>query len=51
MGDPDLYTRIRQGDKSACDECIRRHTPMVYGLALKLLGDTAEAEDACRKLF
>lgn len=51
MEDHDLYKRIRAGDKTACDECIRRYTPMVYQLALKLLGDEAEAEDVAQETF
>lgn len=51
MAAPDLYTRIRMGDKSACDECIEQHTPMVFQLALRLLGDPAEAEDVTQETF
>ncbi len=51
MSEPDLYTRIRMGDKSACNECIEIHTPMVYQLALRLLGDPVEAEDVTQETF
>jgi RNA polymerase sigma-70 factor (ECF subfamily) len=51
MTAPDLYTRIQSGDKAACDECVQTYTPMVYGLALKLLGDEAEAEDVTQETF
>ncbi len=47
----DLYARIQAGDKSACDECIRIYTPMVYQLALRILGDEAEAEDVTQETF
>lgn len=51
--DPDylLYQRIRGGDKSACAECIERHSPEVYRLAFRWLGDTAEAEDVVQETF
>lgn len=51
MTTPDLYTRIRSGDKSACEECVRKYTPMVYQLALRILGDEAEAEDVTQETF
>ncbi len=51
MSEPDLYTRIRMGDKTACDECIEIHTPMVYKLALRLLKDPSEAEDVTQETF
>lgn len=46
-----LYDRIRAGDKSACDECISLHAPAVRRLALRLLGDEAEAEDLTQETF
>ncbi len=51
MSEPDLYTRIRMGDKTACNECIEIHTPMVYQLALRLVGDPVEAEDVTQEIF
>ena len=51
MHTPDLYTRIQSGDKSACDECVQKYTPMVYQLALRILGDEAEAEDVTQETF
>ena len=51
MHTPDLYTRIQSGDKSACEECVRKYTPMVYQLALRILGDEAEAEDVTQETF
>lgn len=46
-----LYDRIRAGDKAACDECITLHAPGVRRLALRLLGDEAEAEDLTQETF
>ena len=51
MSVPDLYTRIQSGDKSACEECVQKYTPMVYQLALRILGDEAEAEDVTQETF
>lgn len=55
MEDPkderELYERIRAGDKAACNECIERHAPEVYRLALRLLNDEAEAEDVMQETF
>ncbi len=46
-----LAERIKAGDKSACDECIERHSPAVYRMALTMLGDEAEAEDVTQETF
>jgi DNA-directed RNA polymerase specialized sigma24 family protein len=40
-----LMERVRAGDKAACAECIARHSPGVYRVALRLTHDEAEAED------
>jgi RNA polymerase sigma-70 factor, ECF subfamily len=47
----ELYERIRAGDKTACSECIERHAPGVYRVALRILGDPAEAEDVMQETF
>lgn len=46
-----LLARIRAGDKSACAECIELHSPGLYRVALRILGDEAEAEDALQETF
>lgn len=46
-----LAERIRAGDKSACAECIELHSPAVYRLTLRMLGNEAEAEDATQETF
>ena len=38
-----LLARIRAGDKSACAECIELHSPGLYRVALRILGDEAVA--------
>lgn len=47
----DLLARVRAGDKSACDECIRLHAKGVYRLALRLMRNEAEAEDVMQDAF
>jgi RNA polymerase sigma-70 factor (ECF subfamily) len=47
----ELMARIRAGDKTACDECIREHSPGVYRLAMRLMRDAAEAEDVVQETF
>ncbi len=49
--DQALLERIRRGDKSACAECVERHSPGVYRLALRLTGNEAEAEDVVQETF
>lgn len=50
-GERELYARIRAGDKSACTQCIELHSPGVYRLALRIVGDPAEAEDVVQETF
>jgi RNA polymerase sigma-70 factor (ECF subfamily) len=49
--DAALLDRIRAGDKAACGECIERHAPAVYRLALRLTRDAVEAEDVVQETF
>ncbi len=51
--DPDrtLVERIQRGDKAACAECIERHSPGVYRVALRLTGNEVEAEDVVQETF
>lgn len=46
-----LVERIQRGEKAACAECIERHAPGVYRLALRLTGNAAEAEDVVQETF
>jgi RNA polymerase sigma-70 factor (ECF subfamily) len=46
-----LLERIRAGDMSACDECVRQHAEGVYRLALRLTRNEAEAEDVMQDAF
>lgn len=47
-----LLERIARGDRTATQECIRRHGAMVWSLALRSThGQRAEAEDAVQEIF
>jgi RNA polymerase sigma-70 factor (ECF subfamily) len=46
-----LIARLQSGDKSACAECIDIHSPMIYRLGLRLMGNEAEAEDVMQEAF
>lgn len=47
----ELLARIQAGDKEACAECIDVHSPAVYRLALRLMGNEADAEDVVQETF
>jgi RNA polymerase sigma-70 factor (ECF subfamily) len=49
--DQALLERVRAGDMSACDDCIRIHAPGIYRLALRLMRNEAEAEDVMQDTF
>jgi RNA polymerase sigma-70 factor (ECF subfamily) len=46
-----LLERIRAGDKAACDDCVRVHSPGIYRLALRLMRDQSDAEDVVQETF
>jgi RNA polymerase sigma-70 factor (ECF subfamily) len=43
--DADLISRLKAGDESALEALMERRLPTIHGLALRLLGDTMQAED------
>ena len=49
MSDPELdrscMERLRAGDLKALEELYDRHTPMLYGLVLRIVGRAADAEE------
>jgi RNA polymerase sigma-70 factor (ECF subfamily) len=53
MRDPDeeLVQRVGAGDRRAAAELVRRHLPRMVGLARRMLGDAAEAEDVGQEVF
>ncbi len=49
--DSDLARLCRQGDAAAWRRLVRRFTPLVYRVALRMLRTTAAAEDASQEVF
>lgn len=47
----ELVTRAREGDLDAFDSLVRRHGPAVYRVAVRMLGEPADAEDAAQESF
>jgi RNA polymerase sigma-70 factor (ECF subfamily) len=46
-----LIARIRSGDDSAMGDLYDRYSGVVYGVALRVLGDTTAAEDVMQEVF
>lgn len=51
LDDDALLALIRDGDQAACDECIERHAPDVFHLALRLVQNETDAEDVMQETF
>jgi RNA polymerase sigma-70 factor (ECF subfamily) len=51
LDEKSLLSRIHAGEQAACAECIERHAPGVYGLALRLMKNEADAEDVMQETF
>src|SRR5215472_3380558 len=49
--DADLVTRARSGDRPALDQLVRESTDLVFNLAVRMLGDRADAEDATQEIL
>lgn len=49
--DPALIERIRAGDETAMADLYDRYAGIVYGVALRVLGDAAAAEDVLQEVF
>jgi RNA polymerase sigma-70 factor (ECF subfamily) len=47
----DLVARSRAGDHAAFEELVRRETPRLYGLLVRMLGDASAAEDLVQECF
>jgi RNA polymerase sigma-70 factor (ECF subfamily) len=48
---PDFLRRLRAGEARAFEEMVRVHQHRVYGLALRMLGNAAEAEEIAQEVF
>ena len=46
-----LIARIRSGDDSAMGDLYDRYSGVVYGIALRVLGNTTAAEDVMQEIF
>lgn len=50
-GDLALVERCRTGDLAAFEEIYRTHSPRLYSLAVRMLGNPADAEDLLQEIF
>jgi RNA polymerase sigma-70 factor (ECF subfamily) len=48
---PEFVSRLRAGDRGAFEELVRAQQHRVYGLALRMLGNAAEAQDVAQEAF
>jgi len=51
LPEAELARRCRRGDPRAWRELVRRFTPLVYRLALRMVRDGGEAEDVSQEVF
>lgn len=51
MSDEELIERIRQGDRIAADELIRRYNPLIFRYCLYRCGNKETAEDLTQETF
>lgn len=49
LDEPTLLVRAQEGDVRSFDELARRHQAALYRLAVRVMGDPAEAEDALQE--
>src|SRR5512145_1789808 len=49
--DPDLLARLRAGEARAFEELVIAHQHRVFGVALRMLGSRAEAEEIAQEVF
>ena len=49
--DAALVTRLCGGDQNAMADLYERYSGIVYGVALRVLGDTTAAEDVLQEIF
>jgi RNA polymerase sigma-70 factor (ECF subfamily) len=51
VGDETMVARARDGDTHAFEALVRRYQRPIYRLAVRMLGDTGEAEDVTQEVF
>lgn len=51
MTEQDLIARARAGDDSAFEPLVETYQTAIYNLCYRMLGDSAEAEDAAQEAF
>ena len=51
LAEAELARRCRRGDAHAWRELVRRFTPLVYRLSVRMLRSGSEAEDASQEVF
>ncbi len=51
LGDDELLTRVQEGDQAAFEELMRRNSPASLRLAVSILKDRHEAEDAVQDSY
>ncbi len=51
VADTTLVAASRDGDDRAFEELVRRHSDLAYGVALRMLRDPHDAEDAAQAAF
>ncbi len=49
--DADLFLQLQNGQTDTLGILYDRHAPLIYGIALRLLGNTTEAEDLTQDIF
>lgn len=49
--DAELIRRVREGERSAFNQLVVKYRNRVMGLAVRMLGDRAEAEDVAQDVF
>lgn len=50
-GDADLLQAVARGDRGAFDQLSRRHLDRAYGVAMRMTGSRADAEDVVQDVF
>ena len=51
LADVELASRVAQGDAAALEALYDRHAPVVYSLALRIVGDAPSAEELLQDVF